>query len=155
MSVREPAYRENVLPFNALRLVALREETGLRKPPQQRTREKCLYAHLRTYTHPMQPFSARAQLTAYFQPIFRIGLMARAWHPSLYIRGVILLILDLSGVLPCKTCARPQLPFRPTTYAPRTRAPSHRSTGFCAIKGCVRSSSRSGFWMPMRRTRNG
>ena len=38
-------------------------ETGLRKPSQQRTREReMLHVHLRTYTQPTQLFAAEASL---------------------------------------------------------------------------------------------
>ena len=64
MSDRAPAYRDPVLHFGALRLVALREEDRIEESSQQKTREKCLYAHLRTYTQPTQLLAAEAS----FQP---------------------------------------------------------------------------------------
>ena len=48
----------------------------MRKPSQQRTIEKCLYAHLHTYTQPTQLFAAGAQLADHSQPALRTGLMA-------------------------------------------------------------------------------
>jgi hypothetical protein len=62
MSDRAPAYRDPVLHFDALRLVALREGGRSRKPSQQGSREGCLYAHLCTCTQPTQLFAAGASL---------------------------------------------------------------------------------------------
>ena len=66
------------------------KEAGLRKPSQQRTREKCLHAHLRTYTQPAQLLAAGAQHAAHSQSALRTGLMAPTWRPHLRIWGVIL-----------------------------------------------------------------
>ena len=65
-------------------------ETGLKKPSQQRTREKCLYTHLCTYTQPTQLFAAGEHHAAHFQFALRTGLMAPDWRPALCIWGVIL-----------------------------------------------------------------
>ena len=45
----------------------------MRKPSQQRAREKCLYAHLRTCTQSMQLFAAGAQLAAHSQPALPVN----------------------------------------------------------------------------------
>ena len=44
-------------------------EAGLRKPSQKRTREKCLYAHLRTYTQPTQLFATGASFQSTPSPV--------------------------------------------------------------------------------------
>ena len=80
---RAPAHREPALHFDALRLVALREEGMIKETLAAENEGKCLYAHLRTYTQPMQLFAAEAQLEAHSQPALRTGLVPPAWRPAL------------------------------------------------------------------------
>ena len=75
MSDRASAYRDPVLHFDALRLVALREGERIEETPRNSATEneqKILYAHLRTYTQPKHLFAAGESL----QPTLRTGLMA-------------------------------------------------------------------------------
>ena len=65
-------------------------EAGLRKPSQQRIREQCLHAHLRTYTQPTQLLLLEQAFSPLPEPALRTGLMARAWRPTLCTWGVIL-----------------------------------------------------------------
>ena len=60
MSNRAPAYRDPVLHFDALRLVALREggRTEEALATKNERKIKCLYVHLRTYTQPTQLLGA-------------------------------------------------------------------------------------------------
>jgi len=55
-------------------------ETGTRKPPQQRMREKCLCA-APAYVHTARvAIASGAQLAAHTQPALRTGFMAPAWR---------------------------------------------------------------------------
>ena len=58
----QPALRTH---FNALRLFALREGDMIKETLGTGSERECLYAHLRTYTNPMQLFAAGEQLTAH------------------------------------------------------------------------------------------
>ena len=64
MSGRAPAYRDPVLHFDALLLVALRGGGRIEEALAAENEGKCLYAHLRTCTQPTQLFAAGAG----FQP---------------------------------------------------------------------------------------
>ena len=79
MSDRAPIYRDPVLHFDALRLVALREGGSIKETLATENEGKFLYAHLRTYTQPAQLFAAGEQHLAHPQPALRTGLMAPAW----------------------------------------------------------------------------
>ena len=52
MSDRAPAYRDPVLHFDALRLVALREGDRTEETLATENERKCFYAHLRTCIQP-------------------------------------------------------------------------------------------------------
>ena len=73
MSGRAPAYWDPELHFDALRLVALLREAGWRKPSQHRTRDRFLYAHLRTYTQPTQLFAAGAGMQPTASPLCELA----------------------------------------------------------------------------------
>ena len=62
MSDRAPAYRDPVLHFDALRLVVLREGDRTEEALGTENKEKCSYAHLRTYTQPTQLVAAGESL---------------------------------------------------------------------------------------------
>ena len=62
MSDRAPAYRDPLLHFDALRLVALCEGDWIKDAPATENEGKCLCAHLRTCTQPAQLFAAGAIL---------------------------------------------------------------------------------------------
>ena len=58
MRGRAPAYRGNLLHFDALRFVELRGGGRGKETLTTENEGKCLYAHLRTCTQPRQPFAA-------------------------------------------------------------------------------------------------
>jgi len=62
MSDRAPAFRDPVLHFDALRLVALHEGRRMGEPLVTDNERKCLYAHPRTVTQPTKLFAAGACL---------------------------------------------------------------------------------------------
>ena len=59
---RAPAYRDPVLHFDALRLVALREGDRIEETLATENEREMLYVHLRTYTQPTQLFAAEESL---------------------------------------------------------------------------------------------
>jgi hypothetical protein len=59
---RAPAYRDPVLHFDALRLVALREGGIIREALATENGSWCLCAHLRMYTQPAQLLAAGASM---------------------------------------------------------------------------------------------
>ena len=98
MSDKAPAYRDPVLHFGALRLVALRKGGMILKVLAAVTEREML---IRAPAHVHSAHAALccwSKLAAHSQPALRTGLMAPAWRPALCIWGV---ILDL-------TCAMSQ-----------------------------------------------
>ena len=73
MSDRAPAYRDLVLHFDALRLVALREGGRIEETPGKENEGKCFYAHLHMYTQPTQLFSSRASLQPTPSPLCELA----------------------------------------------------------------------------------
>ena len=67
MSNRAPAYRDPVLHFDALRLVALREGDRIEEAPASENERKC------TFTQPTQLFAAGAGLQPTLSPLCELA----------------------------------------------------------------------------------
>ena len=90
MSGRAPAYRGTVLHFGALRLVALREGGRIKETLATENEGKVLIrAHENVHPASAAPRCWR-KTAAHSQHALRTGLMAPAWRPALWIRGIIL-----------------------------------------------------------------
>ena len=68
MRDKAPTYRDPVLHFDALRLVALREGGRIEETLATENERKCTYAHLRTYTQPTQLFAAKGMACRLYEP---------------------------------------------------------------------------------------
>ena len=73
MNGRSPAYRDPVLHFDALRLVALHEGDRIEEALATENERKFLCAHLRAYTQPAQLFTARASLQPTPSPLCELA----------------------------------------------------------------------------------
>ena len=73
MGDRAPVNRDPVLHFDALRLVALREGDKTEEILAKENENKCLYAHLFTYTQPKQFFAAGAGLQPTPSPLCELA----------------------------------------------------------------------------------
>ena len=103
----ELSYRDPVLLFDALRLVALRKAEMTEEALATENEREML---IRAPAHALSAtklFAAGEQLAAHSQPALRTGSMAPVWRPALCIRGV---IPTLPGVFGCSSAPRPQFP---------------------------------------------
>ena len=73
MSDRTPAYRDPVLHFDAMRLVALREGGRIEETLATENEGRYLYAHLRTYTQPTQLFAAGESMHPTPSPLWELA----------------------------------------------------------------------------------
>ena len=82
MSDRAPAYRDPVLNFDALRLVALREGDGTEETPATENEIEILI-RAPAHVHPAHTtLCCWEKLSAHSKPALRTGLMAPAWRPA-------------------------------------------------------------------------